>query len=1369
MTSKFLRGVKCWVEWRRCMRLGVLHSTVRGGVLCLFVLWVSAAAPMGAEPLPRSDLPHLERLGVEDGLGHSTVRALHQDAYGFLWLATESYLQRYDGLEFRAFKHDPDDPHSLSESQVTAVTEDGQGRLWFGTRRNGLNLWLPGEERFRRYVADPDDPETLLPGIIWSMAEDHEGYLWVASSNGLSRLHPASGKAQRYRHQPQVSGSLGDDSVYALTVDRQGVLWIGDGAGLSRHDPGQVGFTHYRHHGEDPHSPSSDATGTVFVDAAGTLWVATWDGMLNRYRAASDDFLRLDPAPGLEGDGRGIQLVRQDAQGDLWLALESRGVIRYRPETGLAEHFEHRSGDPWTLASNRVWDVLEDRSGVLWLATENGLNRWVRQRAQFEVWPQGAIGRASRVPGVAVSALTEDAAGRLWVGMQGGALAVYGGDRPIYTWPAPSSEEAQGAVPERPTGMIRALQPSTDGDLWVGSDDGLWRLPGGEPGGTAQRLPNLRGVTCLLARGDGLWVGTGGGLFRHGIEDGSVERFEMLGAGPRRHAANRVYALAEAAEPPAAPLGGSGGTVSPGLWVATEDGFFRLDLRRDAAAEIHEVDAPQGQLLNFTALHVDGQGDVWLGSYGGGLNRWRPTTGEWRLFHEKDGLPSDKVVGILEADDGHLWLATNAGLSRFDPRTETFRNYDRGDGLHGDVSFIGTALRRRSGALVIGGPGGLTSFVPAQLRDDPHVPTVALTGLSLAGVPAPLASEDGASPLEQSILATSELTLTHRQPTFSLELAALHFANPARNRYAYRLRGYDDDWITTDARHRQARYTNLDPGVYVFEARASTRDGAWSDPVRSLAIHVVPPPWRSGWAYAVYLVCILASAELLRRWQGRRLAREQAINARLRQADRLKDQFLANTSHELRTPLQGITGLAESLLDGAAGRLSPRARSDLGLLLASGRRLGFLVDDLLDFAKLEHRELKIQPRPLDLQGMVQMVLSLSRPLVDEAEVELCNDVAADLPPVLADEHRLMQVLHNLIGNAIKYTPQGKIAISARVESPSPTDGGEPQWMRVEVRDSGLGIPEASQESIFEPFQQGEVGVDRRFGGTGLGLAVSRQLVALHGGTLSVRSRPGEGSTFVFTLPLASQAASSTETDPRWLARASRVAAVLSDGSSDGDGEAPRTVARRLAPADGPGRILVVDDEEINRRVLSNFLSAEGYEVTLAAGGADALDLAAHNDYDLILLDIMMPKVSGYDVCQVLRREHELANLPIIFLSAKIQADDVVTGLSVGGNDFLRKPIAKAELLARIRPHLALLSHRRGLDRLVDEKSSQIRTLGALVPICAICKDIRDDGGYWEEVETFLAQNSHITLSHGLCPTCFREHYSELDGGESQEI
>jgi two-component system sensor histidine kinase ChiS len=442
----------------------------------------------------------------------------------------------------------------------------------------------------------------------------------------------------------------------------------------------------------------------------------------------------------------------------------------------------------------------------------------------------------------------------------------------------------------------------------------------------------------------------------------------------------------------------------------------------------------------------------------------------------------------------------------------------------------------------------------------------------------------------------------------------------------------------------------------------------------------------------------------------------EAKNEELHRLDKFKDEFLANTSHELRTPLNGMIGIAESMIDGATGHLSELQKKNLLMIATSGHRLAHLVNDILDFSKLKHKNLELQLKPVGLREIVEVVLTLSKILVGNKNLQLINTIPADLPPAEADENRLQQILHNLVGNAIKFTETGTVEISAEVVHGTPSGKQATSFIAINneqlaitVSDTGIGIPEDKLNRIFESFEQADGSTARVYGGTGLGLAITKKLVELHGGEIEVESTVGEGSRFRFTLPVSQDK----------VERVSQIVAVK-ESLTQSSLEIPPTPA--LEPTEGTShseniKVLIVDDEPVNLQVLANHLSLQNYAITQATNGAEALALFEQGfQPDLILLDVMMPRLTGYEVTRAIRKNFPANKLPIVLLSAKNQVEDLVAGLEAGANDYLTKPISKDELIARIKAHLLIKALESETLRLALESEKRLTQILDAMPV-----------------------------------------------------
>ncbi len=741
----------------------------------------------------------------------------------------------------------------------------------------------------------------------------------------------------------------------------------------------------------------------------------------------------------------------------------------------------------------------------------------------------------------------------------------------------------------------------------------------------------------------------------------------------------------------------------------------------------------------FWDMQVNAEGQIWGGSLLGGLVLLNEDNGILKRYTTEHGLNGNEVHELVVLEDQRLILRTNNGITVFDPSSEHF--------------FTPNILNEIGYARSFPGGDYLTSegFVYARSQDLNGFYIFHPDSLKFNDVPPKIAIKQVRIGDEQiDFRDHNEMNFSHFQNNFSVEYIGLHFTEPLQIQYAYMLVGADEQWQQVQY-NRFAYFPDLSSGDYTFKVKAANADGIWSEPT-SLRFTIHPPWYWNIWTKILYALLAIGAIALFIRWrtsqQGKRLEEAQHLNYQLQQIDKLKDQFLANTSHELRTPLNGIIGIAESMIDGATGKLPKKSLWNLSLITSSGKRLANLINDILDFAKLRNQQLVLKKTPVDLHSAADVVVNLSQPLVKKKGIELKNEVPKDMELAEADENRLQQILHNLVGNAVKFTEEGEVKITAERQN---------GHIKIDVSDTGIGIEEAAYEKIFNAFEQEDGSVSREFGGTGLGLSVTKQLVELHGGTIDVQSKVGKGSVFSFTLPTSSvcrqdfnpavsDAKVGVVEDGSWEAAVGSLQSAVGSEQSAGSSRQSAVGSSRLAVVRSRYRILIVDDEPVNLQVLENHLSLDNYSVTQASSGPKALEILRKNpDYDLIILDIMMPKMSGYEVCQRLRQMYPSSQLPVVMLTAKNRVTDLMEGFSSGANDYLTKPFSKDELLTRIRTHLELSHINKSYGRFVPHDFLELLGKESII-------DIRlGDQIQGEMTVLFSDIRSYTTLSEQMTP------------------
>lgn len=1265
-----------------------------------------------------------------DGLSQNLASVIYQDHLGYLWVGTSDGLNRYDGYNFQIYRKKSDDDQSLSENFITGISEDELGNLWIATT-NGLNKLNRKTGRFKQFFSDKNQINSLLDNSITRLIKDNNGSFWLGTKTGVNHFNPVSETFNTLQFKDKT-----DFDITALLQDDDGSLWVGTKKNGLKHfltPHTQTKVVNYRHLDNIPSSLSANHVSALFQDSQGNIWAGTKTAGLNKLNVNHSGFSHINKKQQsifIEGSMQGLSHnsvtdIYQDANDKLWVTTEGGGLNIINNTTGSIRVFSETSNGLDTGLSKHIITVYGDNHGAIWLGTfGGGISKTDGLSAQFNP----VLYKKSQPFGLSNSIVTsfyQDKQSNLWVSTFGGGVNVSQDNgatfQALKNIPSKSNSLSSDAV-------LSIYQDDNDQMWFATKENGLNRYNPltenykhyiHDPKNPSSISPY--GVWSIVSEGNNLWMATwGGGLSRFNKSTESFKHFQHDKNNTNSISNNEVWAL----------IKGTSGV----FWLGTGAGLNKFDPKTEQVTRFqHDANNKNSLSHNFImAIYQQSNSILWIATYGGGLNKFNIDTNEFTPFGMKDGFASNNIYSVLPDEKGNLWLSSNAGITKFNPESKVVQNFDIDDGLQGNEFNSNAHYKSNSGELFFGGVNGYNHFYPDNIKDNTTLPNIVLTDFRVHNEQVTIVADDIELPIDVSGLNSvftipadinqlNELTLTHLEKLISFEFSALHFAEPMNNKYAYKLEGFDEKWVYTDAENRRATYTNLPSGDYTFRVKASNGDGFWNEQGKSLNVTVLPAPWFSWWAFTFYFIIGLGSLiAYIYRLNNKRL-KEQAINFRLTQVDMLKDEFLANTSHELRTPLNGIIGLAESLIDGVAGELPEKANQDLAMVVSSGRRLSNLVNDILDFSKLKNHGLQLNTHEVDLNSMIDVVFTLSRPSLAKKELVLVNNIAEDFPLVAADEDRLQQILFNLIGNAIKFTESGAVTISAQLVGND--DNDNQQFVCIDITDSGIGIASADLATIFESFEQVSGDETRTESGTGLGLAVSRQLVELHGGKITVSSELNKGSTFSFTLPVynltgneASEFFSSARKQHEQpLQQLSRLQ-VLDDTIDYFPPQDLEQQAQYTSSENSDFRVLIVDDDPINRQVLSNYLHPLNYQLFQATGGKQALDfiekaseglVAGQRPFDLILLDVMMPKISGYEVCRKLREKYSVNELPVIFLTAKNQVVDLVESFSAGGNDYLTKPTSKYELLSRVETHLKLLDINRSLELQVAERTIEL--------------------------------------------------------------
>ena len=1239
-------------------------------LLITFAACMTLIEPCSAEAWPPlGDNPNFTHLMMDGAQDVGEVFAFAQDSKGFIWIGGKNGLARYDGYRFHIYLNSPTDPQSLSANYIRDIFEDSHGELWVATVNGGVSRLNRDRDNFDRieYVNGSHsrhDSET-----IYHVMEDSYGNIWFAGDDGIGLYDRAQKKIVQ-----QLQGSILDKyTVSGIAQDGDNGYAISTAGGFFYWNKHLNQLERFEYKANEPNGLPSNFVRSVITDSAGRIWLAHDKG-LSRFDPHSKQFENfIITNAGTKAPGTPVWSIYQDKQNTLWLSTDGNGLMYFDPDTKRMGSYTS-SAYPSSLSHSVVRRVFQDKAGDLWMGMfPIGVNHFDRSNNYMSLYNNFVRNREGMFRNQ-VWAFVEDEKGNLWLGIDSLGLVYFDRKHGTFSQTYEGFDFSKLNFPH----TVLSLFKDSHQNLWFGSwAEGVGRLNlktkqydlFRTPQGSSKSVFPSRHVWSFMETRDGdIYIGTSGDGFvtySYTTNEFTTHR-RAAEADDKSLMADNVWFMHE----------GKDGI----LWMATSGGVliyypktgeyqrYRHDSKDETSVAENRV----------TSLLEDSKGRMWVSTMGGGLDLWQPATHSFTHLRVNDGLISNSVHGVVEDRKGLLWVSARAGLSAFNADTHQLTNYTEKNWLQKGAFSDGAFLRLSTGELVFGGVNGFNIFDPEKMSTDTTVPPIYFTEFEVLNKPVLPTSAD--SPLKKSILDTNEIVLNHHQDVFSLAFAALNYRIYDDTRYRYFLEGFDNGWRDATNGNR-VTYTHLDAGTYTFKVQASNRPDIWNDNQKSISIIILPAPWRTWWAYSLYVLFALSIGGWYLQAQRNKIRQSNLLNAKLLELDKLKDDFMANTSHELRTPVHGILGMVQALRDEVADELPAAARVKLEIIHACGRRLARLINDILDFSAIKKHELLLHCSCVKLGTLVSAVIAECQIHHANPAIQVDNQLKADLPLVYVDESKATTILHNIIANAFKFTEKGFIGITSLVTETQ---------VCIEVADTGTGIDEKHLESVFASFEQIADSGARQKNGTGLGLAVCKYLAELHGGTLTVRSTLGVGSVFSVSLPRVTQQQLAEYQARQQSSTASAVPAIKASTATQDQAVAPPNIklaafypkAHATNPNDAFVSTMVVDDEPVNRMVLRHMLLRRNHIVYEAVNGQEAVDAIEQGLHcDLVLLDVMMPVMSGIEASEKIRCKYSPEQLPIVFVTAKTQQQDRQQCLLAGGNAFLSKPVTADELLA----------------------------------------------------------------------------------------
>lgn len=1279
------------------------NQLLKLAICCLLLLFICTSRAQNRKL-------KFEYLTPNDGLSQAAVTKITEDKNGFMWFGTRNGLNRYDGYNFVKYYNDPKDTTSISGDLIECLYLDNSKNLWIGTN-NGFSLYDSKRDAFLNFRHHKSFPRIFVGLSINSIFEDSFGNFWIGSYGaGIAKWDRKTNTYTVYSNDPDNKNSISSNLIHSIIEDNDHNLWIAtDQNGLDMFSPKTESFTHFVNDPKDPQSISGNLIWTLGIDKNGTIWIGTLGGGLNSLIKNASGKYKFTAYKPKTNDIRRFKILSMyiESESGIWLGTENGGLDYFDFSNKTFTNYTYNEKEINGLNSSSVQSVFSDRTGNLWVGTyTGGVNVDKKYKKQIDSYRKIPGNPNSLSFDAVTSFYFNEADKTLWVGTDGGGLNIIDTKSNKYKIFNQDNSELQSDA-------VLAICKDANNRIWVGGWEcglNLYSPASGTFINILQKQYNLpnNNIFDIVADSKGqIWITFGGrgfAVFNYTTKTIKVYNTENLAI-----PSNWIFDI---------DIDKTGNIL-----LGHANGFSIFDPIKERIQNYRHLEDYSNSLNHdfINTIMVSDDSTIWIGT-NSGLNRFDPKRQKFKHISKFDGLPNNSVVGILEDNNHDIWISTNDGITKYSLHDNSLRNYNLSDGLQGKGFTRSSCYKSPDGKLYFGGPNGFNVFHPDSLYDNPVNPKIVITGLSIFNKPVK-AGEKG-SPLKKSIMETDTLWLSYKHSVISIEFAALDFTAPSENQYKYMLVGFDYNWTRTGPL-RTATYTNLDPGTYTLKIQASNNDNKWSPDEKTLTIIVAPPFWKTWWFNSLILICIISVILLYIRMRTTRLkAQNKLLEERVRErtfeleetntlleekqeeinnqteellsqrdsledfnlklqeqnlkieeqnkeldrhrneleilveqrtreleqalykseeSDRLKSSFLANMSHEIRTPMNAIIGFTQMLTD---DELTQEQKDEfIDIIAKSGESLLYLIDDILDLSKIQANQMIFQKSQI---GLTAFLNDIKKSLTIEAEkkgIDLKLNASRLEPEITieTDVFRLKQVFNNLITNSLKFTQQGYVEFGI-----DKIDG----HITFFVKDTGIGIPKETGNSIFERFTKLENKKNKLYSGTGLGLAISKSIIELLGGQIWYESEENVQTVFYFTHPLKN---------------------VLDN--TDNNNLSNRNT-NKLPDLTGK-TVVIVEDEEYNYKLLLSYLLKCKARVVWSKNGKEVIDYVENNHADMILMDIKMPLVSGIEAS--IHIKNKKPEIPIVAQTAFAFENEIKDLQKAGMNEYLVKPIKLNDL------------------------------------------------------------------------------------------
>nr|WP_319397555.1 two-component regulator propeller domain-containing protein [uncultured Carboxylicivirga sp.] len=1200
------------------------------------------------------------RLSSRDGMINNQVTYLFEDSKGFIWIGTTSGLSRFDGTHFVNFTHQRNDSTTIRDNYITSIQEDKEGILWFETRWE-LSVYNPLTNQFNNNIRDYLRPKGIIEQIARVYIDQNKQTWYRSSTRGRYFLLDS---VAHQLYDPFQESRIKNSNQQQI-VHKDGHYYVlYENAAIEVYDDQNYRLVDLVDDLESVYSVSENAP-VLFVDRDGDMYVFGDNKGIYNFKIAQRkwDHLTVDH-PNIKLSSDIIRNMAEDDKGLIWIGTDHGGIDVFNKYSHEVEKLTHQKDNPNSISQNTITALFLDSNNLMWVGTfKNGICYYHESIHKFMHY-HSSSNPEHNLPFNDVNCFAEDSKGNLWIGTNGGGLVYFDRKKNSYK----SYKHIPDDKNSISNNVVVGLYIDDDGVVWAGTyTGGLNRFDGKQFTQFKIETGNPNSLTSNniwdMVEDDQhrLWIATlGGGV---NLYDKKTKRFQKVpNKGNVTLPSSFVSRVCKM---------NSGNLIfSTALGVV----FYDIKEQRYRYHPTQKRDTPIPiSNNNVNDVFEDSRGWIWIATREG-LTMFDPYNNYIKTFDRTDGLPAEIFNCIQEDEFQTIWVSKSSGISQIIPKTISpaseyefsITNYTEDDGLQGQEFNVNASFRTSRGELIFGGPNGFNLFQPKNIKYNKVAPKVVFTDLQVFNKSVGVGEKvNGRVILDQSITATNHITFKYSMNVFSIEFAALSYFNPRKIKYKYMLQGFDQDWNETS--NSNATYTNLNRGDYVLKVIACNNDGFWNEIPSELKITVLPPFYASNFAFAFYFILIAAMLIYVRYSMLKKeriklqMENDRILARKHHEMDEMKLRFLTNVSHEFRTPLTLILTPLDKLLKMDK---DPSERNLLETINRNTHELLNLVNQLLDFRKLDLHGLRFNPSYGDIVRFLSGVCNHFTDSFQKADIEFSFSSSINQFFFRFDHEKLNKVMMNLLSNALKFSSKGgQVWVNIDLIQ---TEGNGQEQIVISVKDNGVGVAEEDHEKIFERFYQSSNSSALGFSGSGIGLNLAKEMVELHNGSISVKSRPNEGAEFIVRLPIPAE-------------KVVEEAVVKVRGEEPGKGIEAKIKGKK---AKEKPVVLLIEDN-VDFRLFMHETLEETYEVHEAGDGVEGYEEAIKVVPDMIISDVMMPRMDGLELCRKLKNDARTSHIPLILLTARTADEDKIKGLEIGADDYITKPFNMDLLLLRI--------------------------------------------------------------------------------------